>query len=101
MRANIRGIREIRGPILSARRSPSEVLHHPIPLRVFKILLRIDFDIAARRVDVTESLALFDHVLEQQNLVCVFEIASIPPRLASELLPPTFIIFAQAGSAGW
>src|SRR3954465_5683063 len=72
--------------ITSNRYSSKQMFRHPIPLRVFKILLRIDFDIAARCVDVAESSALFDHVLKQQYLVCVFEIAGVTPRFARELL---------------
>ena len=52
------------------------MLGHPIPLGVFEILLRIDFDITARCVDVTKPLALLDHVLKQQYFVSIFEIAS-------------------------
>src|SRR3954453_2801801 len=51
---------------LSKRYSSKQMLCYPIPLCVFKILLRVDFDITARRVDVAETLALFDHVLKQQ-----------------------------------
>src|SRR3954469_1493054 len=69
-----------------------QVLRHPVLSRVLEILLRIDFDIAARRVDMTKPLALFDHVLKQQYLVCVFEIAGITPRLTGEFFPPAFVI---------
>src|SRR4051812_19426085 len=74
--------------------SAKQMLRHPVLLRVFKILLRIDFDISARRVDVSKPFALFDHVLKQQYLVRVFEIASITPGLARELLASELIKLA-------
>ena len=62
------------------------MLRYPVLSRIFKILLRIDFDITARRINMNKPLALFDHVLEQQNLIRIFEIGGVTPRLAGELI---------------
>ena len=45
----------------------------PVLPGVLEILLRIDLDVAAGRIDVGETLAGFDHLLEEQDLVRLLE----------------------------
>src|SRR5689334_669956 len=71
------------------------MFRYPMLARVLKILLCVDFDVTARRIDVTESLTLLDHVLKQQNLVRVFEIACVTPWLAGEFVASPLVVFTQ------
>jgi hypothetical protein len=69
-------------------------------LCIFEILLRIDLDIPARRIDVREVLAVLDHVLKQKNLVGLFKAARFAPRPAGEFRVAALIILSQPRRPG-
>ena len=56
-----------------AQRLSTAMPGEPVLAGVIEVLLRIDLDIAAGGIDVREGLAGFDHLLEQQDLVGLFE----------------------------
>ena len=62
---------------------------------VLEVLLGIDLNVAARRIDVSEAFAVFDHVLEQQNLVRLLEDGGLAPRLAGELFSAAMEVLTQ------
>src|SRR6476661_4192066 len=76
------------------------VARKPMLAGVFEVLLGIDFDVAAGGVDVREALAVFDHVLKEQDQVGFFEYGRLAPRSAGEFAAAAVVVFAKAGGAG-
>src|SRR5436190_1313159 len=68
--------------------------------RILEVLLRIDFDVATRGIDVSKALAGFDHLLEQEDLVCLLEALRLAPRLAGVLLAAAVVMLLQSRRAG-
>src|ERR1700754_2455359 len=76
------------------------MLRDPFALRVFEVLLRIDLDVTAWRVEMCETRTLFDHVLEQEDLIRVLEVSSVAPRFACELALAALVVRAKLVSTG-
>src|SRR6185369_10832936 len=72
----------------------------PMLAGVVKVLLCIDFDVAARGIDVGEGLTAFDHFLEEEDQIGFFEDGGFPPRAAGKFAAAAVIMVAQTGGAG-
>src|SRR5262245_15061980 len=62
--------------------STVDVMTDPILSGVVEVLLGVDFDVAAGRVDVGEGFAVFDHFLEEEDQVGLFERGGFAPGTA-------------------
>src|SRR5262249_3649792 len=66
---------------------------------VVKVLLRIDFNVATRSIDMSELLGGFDHFLKKQNLVGLLKDLCLSPGPPRELMAGAMIVLAKFGGA--
>ena len=68
--------------------------------RVFEVLLSVDFDVAAWRVDMCHPMPGFDHVLKQVNEIRLLKDFRFSERLTGELFSTLMKVRPQrSGSA--
>src|SRR6185436_19898762 len=82
-------------PVVLSHSSPAAVPGEPVLAGVVEILLCIDFDVTSRRIDVRKRLSRLDHLLEQENLVCLFKNACLSPWLSGKLFTAAVIVLPQ------
>ena len=66
-----------------------------MPPGVVEVLLGVDLDVTAGRIDVGEGLARLDHLLEELDQVRLLEGAGLVERAAAVLLPAALVMSQQ------